>query len=416
MTANSSTTASRPHLLALDGFRFIAAACVMASHGYWYLIPLQHSENVGRFGSTVINLAPIGMTLFFVLSGFVIHFNYSESIRQEGGIRHFFAARFSRLYPLFLVVFIVEVFRASVGSGYAVIPEVGIARPAAFFLTFTESWWFFPLGPINAAGAFGGVTGLMWSLSTEAFFYVCYPLVAPALRKLCGKRLLVYIVGISIVTAALPLVIGHFRPSIDSWAIARFGRMPGIAFYDWLTFNSPWVRIFEFLIGAGAAQACAVLKVRPQVGSLGVAAMVLALGLYLHPPIAGLTTTTLSPLFALAICSVAVTRTRFSAVLSSRVMVVGGEASYSLYLLHYFIMHDLGVGAVTDAKLFSRIIMYFVLMVASVHIARLSYLYFERPSMRWLRAVLDRRPVVHMPVPGAMLIVERGRTSEADGI
>jgi peptidoglycan/LPS O-acetylase OafA/YrhL len=415
VTANSRPVASRQHLPALDGLRFFAAACVKAAHGYWYLIPLQHSENVGRLGSIVMNLAPVGMTLFFVLSGFVIHFNYCESIQREGGIRRFFVARFSRLYPLFLLVFIVEVLRASVGSGYAVIPEAGIARPAAFFLTFTESWWFFPLGPINAAGAFGGVTGLMWSLSTEAFFYMCYPFIAPALRKLCGRKLLFYIVGISILAAALPFVAGHFRNGIDAWAIARFGRMPGVAFYDWLTFNSPWIRIFEFLIGVGAAQAYAVLKVRPQVGWLGVVAVISALGLYLDPPVAGLTTTALSPLFAFVIYSVTV-RTRFSAVLSSRVMVAGGEASYSLYLLHYFIMHDLGVGAVTDAKPLSRIIMYFALMVASVHIARLSYLYFERPSMRWLRAVLDRRPAAQAPVPGAALLMERRPAPGADGI
>jgi hypothetical protein len=46
------------------------------------------------------------MTLFFVLSGFVIHYNYAASIERDGarGIANFFVARFARLYPLYIVV------------------------------------------------------------------------------------------------------------------------------------------------------------------------------------------------------------------------------------------------------------------------------------------------------------------------
>src|SRR5262249_2161334 len=54
-------------------------------------------------------LPGVGMTLFFVLSGFVIHLNYHGIVRAgRGGTADFFIARFARLYPMFLVVFAIE--------------------------------------------------------------------------------------------------------------------------------------------------------------------------------------------------------------------------------------------------------------------------------------------------------------------
>ena len=43
------------------------------------------------------------LTLFFVLSGFVIFLNYSRSIGTGIGLWNFFVARFARLYPLFFL-------------------------------------------------------------------------------------------------------------------------------------------------------------------------------------------------------------------------------------------------------------------------------------------------------------------------
>jgi peptidoglycan/LPS O-acetylase OafA/YrhL len=84
----------RPHLLALDGLRFVAAFFVMAAHGYWYLICFQNADNVDALAHAIITLASYGMTLFFVLSGFVIHLNYRESIQQSGGLWHFLSRAF----------------------------------------------------------------------------------------------------------------------------------------------------------------------------------------------------------------------------------------------------------------------------------------------------------------------------------
>ena len=55
--------------------------------------------------------ANLGMTTFFVLSGFVIHYNYGANIAAKGApaIRSFLIARFARLYPLYLLVLLISI-------------------------------------------------------------------------------------------------------------------------------------------------------------------------------------------------------------------------------------------------------------------------------------------------------------------
>jgi peptidoglycan/LPS O-acetylase OafA/YrhL len=82
----------------------------------------------------------------------------------------------------------------------------------------------------------------------------------------------------------------------------------------------------------------------------------------------------------------------FSRVLSNRWMVYGGEASYSLYLLHYWVMHNLGHRFADNQPLGIRIILFVVLMLVAVAVARISYLVYERPMIRVVRRFFSVRP------------------------
>ena len=52
------------------------------------------------------------MPLFFVLSGFVIHYNYAQPVHAQPlrGTYNFFVARFARLYPMYFVVLFADLF------------------------------------------------------------------------------------------------------------------------------------------------------------------------------------------------------------------------------------------------------------------------------------------------------------------
>ena len=82
----------------LTGLRGIAALLIILHH-VLLLYPILRSypiaRSLGCFGY-------MGMDLFFVLSGFVICYNYAEKIKvnPKKGILEFFVARIARLYPL----------------------------------------------------------------------------------------------------------------------------------------------------------------------------------------------------------------------------------------------------------------------------------------------------------------------------
>jgi peptidoglycan/LPS O-acetylase OafA/YrhL len=93
----------RETIESLTGLRFVAAFCVMFAHLLPKAMPIR---NPPGWYQQISSVSAEGMTLFFVLSGFVIHYNYAASIERDGarGIANFFVARFARLYPLYIVV------------------------------------------------------------------------------------------------------------------------------------------------------------------------------------------------------------------------------------------------------------------------------------------------------------------------
>ena len=72
--------------------------------------------NALPLSETVLNLTGIGMTLFFVLSGFVIHYNHSSTSPALAAFTPSFVARFARLYPLITVLFLVDFSHAALAS------------------------------------------------------------------------------------------------------------------------------------------------------------------------------------------------------------------------------------------------------------------------------------------------------------
>lgn len=67
------------HLPALDGLRLMAAMLVAGGHYTGMFVP-------GIFPDVLHSFTGLGMTLFFVLSGFVIHYNYHATLQEPGGV------------------------------------------------------------------------------------------------------------------------------------------------------------------------------------------------------------------------------------------------------------------------------------------------------------------------------------------
>jgi peptidoglycan/LPS O-acetylase OafA/YrhL len=138
---NPSYSSAAPHdryIAALDGLRGTAAMLVAGGH----YMGIEGGAPLSEIAATLVGL---GMTLFFVLSGFVIHYNYNAMITRRGGMRVFFVARFARLYPLYILLFLFDFaytgLTARSACGQIGAPD-GHWLGLAFYLTLTQSWFY----------------------------------------------------------------------------------------------------------------------------------------------------------------------------------------------------------------------------------------------------------------------------------
>jgi peptidoglycan/LPS O-acetylase OafA/YrhL len=421
-----------PHIPSLDGLRFIAALNVMVAHGYWFIVLLQQDTAAhGAIANLLLSGAAIGMTLFFVLSGFVIHFNYHKTVPTGvSGKLDFFIARFARLYPLFLLVFGYDFFTLLWAQGYFsgyVFSLYDPFRALPQYLTFTQAWWWWPMGATSAYEYYGtwitGATGVMWSLSTEAFFYVSYLFCAGALSRLRGWRLAAFGAAVAVYGVAFYIFGWTHGNALKGWAAAHFPDSSPEQFMHWVLFQSPWGRISEFLLGVVAAQALltrqgggksegetesetggSFAKLLTYGSAAAFVIVVVAIFARDNNSFSTIGTQCSAALVALFVYAVARYRSLLSGILSSPLFVAFGNASYSLYLLHYFILHDYGQRLVALHPGVSRWAIFLAMTAVALAVSYVSYVLIERPAIRWVRA--NFRPLrLAILLPTALTLV-----------
>jgi peptidoglycan/LPS O-acetylase OafA/YrhL len=368
----------------------------------------------GTASGTITTLTGLGMTLFFVLSGFVIHYNYCDTIPKPGGVRAFAVARFARLYPLYIALFVVD-FGYTVLAGHGACGragENGYYLALANYLTLTQSWFYAVICKWSLIYQYGPVAAVTWSISVEIFFYVVYVGVA----KLVARRKwpLQRIVSLSAASyfAVVIYLFGcaYLQPEIDQAGLTLFGPVAtvGAGYQDsllrWLLYFNPVARLGEFFLGMAAAHL--FLKRQSGIGStrtsmLAFAAVVgaVAIHFFLYDVVTSYSVTIgriASPLYApavaIALYLVARYETFSSGFFSSAILVRFGQASYSIYLLHEVLpsaYKRLGILAF-DPSLFWP--MWGGSLVLLALVSRASFVCFERPARLALRKWLAPKP------------------------
>jgi peptidoglycan/LPS O-acetylase OafA/YrhL len=400
----NQTAGSRDYLPALDGLRFMAAMLVAGGH-YASII------GQGTFPETLASFTGLGMTLFFVLSGFVIHYNYYNTIPKAGGTRSFAVARFARLYPLYFILFVFDFTYTDVTArsacGHA---GEGHWLGLISYLTLTQSWFYAVICKASMIYQYGPVSAVSWSISVEVFFYVTYVGIAKliARKKWSLKHVLIFSsVGYLLVVVFLFSCSG-FQLAIDRAGFAAFGPVATVeAGYNdsllrWLLYFNPVARLGEFFAGMAAAHF--YVMQRPDRASRHAQASavvfvsvvaVVATHLWLYDVIAPNNVTVAriasplyGPLIAIMMYLVARYDTRCSRMFSNSILVRFGEASYSIYLLHEILPSAYKrIGLLAPDQWFAWPLWTGSLILLAL-ISRLSYLYIERPARfairKWL--------------------------------
>ncbi len=316
-------------LPALTGLRAVAALWVLSLH---------FGEGVSATWPRVVRSALssgfIGVDLFFVLSGFILAWNY---LHEDGTLSvsrpEFWRARAARILPVYYIslflslpLFLLMQFR----NGVTPSSIRGAIVTGVTSLTLTQSW----VSPFSYLWNNPG-----WSLSVELFFYLAFPWLVAWITRWPLVKLLRWVAGLYIVTIAAAYLFVALHPHPPTWKWE-----PVIDYCIWISWLgcNPLVHAHEFLLGIAV---CLWLREeqrgkRPE-WMRGPAAVGVALfGLVVlaafrgpipfMPALAGIH----SPLFALLIYGLAKQRGTLARILSTPVFVFLGEISYSLYLTH----------------------------------------------------------------------------------
>ena len=207
-----------PYIASLTGLRAVAA----------YLVFLHHYNpaSPGTLAHRVFDQGYIGVTVFFVLSGFLIYHRYADAyFRQENwSWRKYLQNRFARIYPLYALLLLLTV-------GVATWREHPMSL-SEFSLNMTL------LKGLFNAYKFSGIAQ-SWSLTVEICFYLMAPFLFLWLRRGGAFQLTIGLVGTGVLLWG---TIGQLANQ------GLFDTLPFVFFYTFFG------RGFEFVVGMWLAR------------------------------------------------------------------------------------------------------------------------------------------------------------------
>jgi len=365
VSGEGSVARKTEHIAALTGLRFIAAVLVYVSH-----FPV-HTPAKHNWLHTFAYSGYSGVTLFFVLSGFVICLNYYDRFPRITGasLYRYIVARVARIYPMYLIAFLWFFSAGPIVNQIRTRGDVILLH-----LAMLQAW----TPDLTKVFTFADVS---WSVSVEVFLYLVFPfLVVLVLRRFRRLWQLAALGGVSWV--ALFSV---------AWWFSATNRLDFFGPVHFWLYQLPATRMVDFLLGCIAAR---IYTVRSSVApsktecALGGFAMVFAIGVSIA--LMGQDRAALIPFkfdvgfnlpFAVIIFCLARYPSPIRAILHLPILVLLGEASYSFYLLHKIPLYGLGLPRgeqpyVHDALVFA----------ATCILSLGAYTFIERP----LRSLVSR--------------------------
>jgi peptidoglycan/LPS O-acetylase OafA/YrhL len=296
----------------LDGWRGIAAILVVLHH-FPSISPL--------YSSTFIRNSWLFVDFFFVLSGFVIAANYADKLAAGFSISKFMLLRLGRLYPLhFVMVIAFIVSEALFYFAQGLMPEssrefftgktsiLGIVSS----LTLTQGWGFHEGLVWN---------GVAWSISTEILAYFVFAVLAllyPVYRNLCMVLLIAFSATLIVLQTTHRVPTDRFIDIARCFMGFAFGVLINNLYIFTIKHN------FQTKLGFVSFTALEL-----SVTAFAISFVMLSNALPSHVFTAFF--------FAPAVFIFAFDRGALSAILSTRLFVLLGTLSYSIYLIHPFV-------------------------------------------------------------------------------
>ncbi|MCX4591820.1 acyltransferase [Streptomyces sp. NBC_01549] len=310
-------------LPSLTGLRFPAALLVFLFHTGQpspSLRLLQDDKAAMDYFKVTASAGALGVTFFFVLSGFVL----TWSAREKDLARDFWRRRFVKIYPNYAITWaLAMVLFASVYTP---------TRIALANLFMVHVW-------VPKAEFLSSVNTPSWSLACELVFYAAFPLLHKLFLRIRPEHVKVWITGAIAAVMATPFLTYALMPDTPTLPGGAVLGAKGTVEQYWITYILPPSRMLDFALGMLVALAVKNGRWR-NVGIIW-SSVLLAGGYVLCSYVPFLyaqrSVTIIPVIFLIAAAATADANERFT-LFRNRTMVFLGEISFAFYLLHYIVL------------------------------------------------------------------------------
>lgn len=357
------------HLKALTGLRFFAAIAIVLLH-------IKSYYDYQFFNSLPPALV-YGVSFFFVLSGFILTHVYGN--KAFPGYFTFLTARFARIWPVHISAFALLILFVPANS-VTFDGEGFFGKGFTLFTNILLLQSFIPF-PVH----FFSYNSLSWSISTEFFFYLMFPLLIVNLRETWRTKLfLAFCGGIAMVMIAW------------SMQLPQESSLPTALSYSSFLYPFPLARIFEFTLGmvsyifwsayikdnlkhywfATTIEICSVVLL------VLWACNILNVIQNINPPELHQWIATIGacPIFAILICAMANGNGLLGQFLGSKIMVFLGEISFAIYMYHQVLLKIFKCHF-PQLNGIQGILVFFSTLIV---ICSISFFLIEKPARTWI--------------------------------
>lgn len=358
----------------LTGLRFFAALLVALGH-------LANSTHLAVAVSTFFDLGGVGVTFFFMLSGFVLAWSY----RPELPVVAFYFNRLARIYPLHLLTWVAAAFLILLLYG-----QTWHTGSAISCLLLVQAW-------VPSQRYYFGMNAPSWSLSCEVFFYALFPFVVRLLARCTRHQPRRLFIGLGVICAPFTLAMTVLLRSSEMKV--------------WILYTDPIYRLDEFVVGVAlgllvrdgwrpvvslrgatwlvciAYSLLAMLEAALRLGILDVPGR--SPGQFVPSQLVRLIM--LPPLALLIVSTAAADLSGKRAILSTRPLVRLGHWSFALYLSHFLVIQVVESVAPISRSWWMTVAMGLVILAAAVGISGALYIWVEQPAEAKLRNWGTRR-------------------------
>lgn len=345
----------------LTSLRFVFALMVFMSHNILF------DKGTDPFLHHLFYEGFVGVSFFFILSGFILAHVYQQSFKDNKiSKRTFYVARFARIYPLHILTMFIWVYMR---KGHPLNEPYIINFISNIFLVQS----FYPTEEIRFNTA-------AWSLSDEMFFYLLFPLLIAWFTTMKRR----FIIGVILACALVFILCPVFSGTKNE---------------EWFLYSFPPVRLLDFVIGILFYNICQTGKIRDFVKKVSptlIESAVLVLFLlfyilgYFVPEVYRYSMWYWLPVG----CVISVfyfQSGRVSQFLSTDRFVWLGEISFAIYMFHAIVLWYIRRALILLNVSLDKPVVFMLGLALTIVVSGLSLKYFETPANKWIKDKLGKR-------------------------